>query len=617
MGEERFIKPHSRGEFGSVSVEKWSAENPALYDLVLSADGEKIYEKIGFRTVSVENGVFKVNGEKTKLKGVNRHEFKDRTGAAVALEDTVRDLDLMKKLNVNAIRTSHYPDMPEFYALCDAKGFFVLDEADLEMHGACTRHGDYENELWQEYADDLLFENGIYEREVALVERDKNRPCVIMWSLGNESSFGKAFLKGAEYVKRADSRPVHYEGLQNAAEKYYYSEYTDVCSGMYLGTEWIKKHVIDNPKEKRPLLLCEYSHAMGSSNGDLAEYFKLIDAHDNLAGAFVWEWADHAIITEEGFKYGGDFGETEHDGNFCADGLVTVDRKLKPGALEMQAVYGGKRKTVLKAIKIPADAGRCEKITADFDEKSGAINQIFADGVPVLRSPVRINVLRYIDNDRYVERDFWGKLYKLKDLKQIALSADKKDGGARFSLAMCANCLNPAAYIELSYKIDKNKLIAEFSYEIADYVKSLPRMGLEFSLSDKYAAFSYVGYGASESYIDKNIAAEDGFYESDAFGNFTDYVRPQETGSHYNTRYLCVKNLFSVTAEKPFSFSVLPYDTRALINAEHSCELKREDAVNVCIDLFMRGIGSASCGDELKAEYEIPRKGKNVFTFTF
>ena len=184
------------------NVKRWTAEEPNLYTLELSANGEKIIEKIGFREIKIDGKVFRINGEAVKLKGVNRHDFNCETAATVSLEELARDIHLMKELNVNAVRTSHYPNSPEFYMLCDTFGIYVMDEADLEMHGACSRDGRYDMELWSEYAENEFFAPGITDRHVALVERDKNRPSVIIWSLGNESSFGKAFFKGANYIKK-------------------------------------------------------------------------------------------------------------------------------------------------------------------------------------------------------------------------------------------------------------------------------------------------------------------------------------------------------------------------------------------------------------------------------
>ena len=355
-GGEITVGAGESGEILAPGIIPWSSENPQLYKAYICASGEKIEERIGFREVSIEGCVFKVNGEAIKLRGVNRHDFSHDKGATVSLQDMDRDIRLMKELNVNAVRTSHYPNRPEFYLLCDAFGIYVMDEADLEMHGAASRFGGYELDPWMEYAENEFFEPGITDRHAALCERDKNRTSVIIWSLGNESSYGKAFFNGAKYIKSRDSRPVHYEGLQNADEKYYYTDAVDMVSMMYPSPATIREKVLNNPEETRPFVLCEYSHAMGNSCGDMAEYWELIYSNEQMMGAFVWEWADHGILTDRGFLYGGDFGEDIHDGNFCIDGLVTPDRRLKSGALEMKAVYGGRISSEKKNVEMPKRA---------------------------------------------------------------------------------------------------------------------------------------------------------------------------------------------------------------------------------------------------------------------
>ena len=383
-------------------VKHWTAEKPNLYTLELYSNGEKIIESVGFREVTIDGKVFKINGKPVKLKGVNRHDFNCETAATVSLEELARDVHLMKEMNVNAVRTSHYPNSPEFYMLCDMFGIYVMDEADLEMHGACCRDGRYDIGLWSEYAENDFFAPGITDRHIALVERDKNRPSVIIWSLGNESSFGKAFFRGANYIKNRDkTRPVHYEGLQNADFKYYYTELVDMVSMMYPSFETIREKVLDNPKENRPFIMCEYTHAMGNSCGDIAEYWNMIYNNEQMMGGFVWEWADHGIKTDKGFLYGGDFKEPEHDGNFCADGLLTPDRKLKSNALEMMAVYGGKTQSEITDVEIPKSTYKFSSaIEIEVNEHTGEIISIKADGKEILRTPIHFNITRYTDNDR-------------------------------------------------------------------------------------------------------------------------------------------------------------------------------------------------------------------------
>lgn len=601
------------------NVKLWTAETPNLYTLMLFANGEKIVENIGFRKITIDGKVFKINDQAVKLKGVNRHDFHCETAATVSLEDLAKDVHLMKELNVNAVRTSHYPNSPEFYLLCDQFGLYVMDEADVEMHGACSRDGGYDIGLWSEYAEDEFFTPGITDRHIALVERDKNRSSVIIWSLGNESSFGKAFFKGANYIKKRDTtRPVHYEGLQNADPKYYYTELVDMVSMMYPSFDTIREKVLDNPKETRPFVMCEYTHAMGNSCGDIAEYWNMIYNNEQMMGGFVWEWADHGIKTDKGFLYGGDFKEPEHDGNFCADGLLTPDRKLKSNALEMKAVYGGKTKSEICHVDVPASNYKdSSAVRIEVNEHTGEIISIKADGNEVLRIPMHFNIVRYTDNDRDLIPQWIGRCH-LDACKPHIFNCKKGDNYYEFKGCLAANCLMPAVYFELVYEVVGNELTISIEYKLADYVEKFPRFGIEFGVDKVHSNFSYVGYGPSESYVDKHIACEYGYYVSSAEENYDyKYIRPQESGSHYACKYLAVKNLFKVTGEQPFSCSVNPFTTMQLCETMHSFELEKNEFVNICIDLAMRGVGSHSCGPDLPAEYEIPKTYKNTFKFTF
>ena len=601
------------------NIKKWTAEEPNLYTLTLLGGDEKIIEKVGFREVTIDGCVFKINGEAVKLKGVNRHDFNPKTAATVTLANLVEDFTLMKELNVNAIRTSHYPNMPEFYQLCDYLGFYVMDEADLETHGAVAQHGIYKIETFKEFAENLLFEEGILQRHIALVERDKNRPSVIIWSLGNECCFGKSFFAGANYIRRRDNtRFVHFEGLQYSDEKYYYTELVDMVSMMYPSIDTIQEKVLNNPKETRPFVMCEYTHAMGNSCGDISDYWKLIYSNDQMMGGFVWEWADHAIKTRKGYLYGGDFGEREHDGNFCCDGLVSPDRKIKSGALEMKAVYGGKLKSeVDNSISVPKSCGKAKKIEIEANEHTGELTSIKADGKEVLKTPMHLNITRYTDNDMHL-LNRWNAEFRLSECKTHILSCKKSDNSYSFKGVLAANTVKPAVEFTLEYTINKNTLTVSTEYKIADYIKDMPRFGVEFGIDKAFDRFSYIGFGPTESYCDKHIATDYGYYESSADANYDkNYVTPQESGSHYMTKYLESKNLFSLTADKEFSFSYNPYTTEQLRDTKHAFELKENDFVNVCIDLAMRGVGSYSCGPELPERHEIPKQGKNVFKFVF
>ena len=316
----------------------WSAEKPYLYTVVVKGKTEFIPIKVGLRDIEVRNNVLYINGVKVKLKGVNRHEFCPETGYYVPDAYAKNELVLMKELNINTIRTSHYPPTPEFLNMCDELGFYVIDETDIETHGFVTRSCGYafdDDDIWPCRND--MWRDAFMDRAVRMVERDKNHPSVIIWSTGNESDCGKNQVEMAEYMKkRTPERLTHCEDAsRNSPEK---SASFDIYSRMYPSVDECEKFA-DNPKINQPVLLCEYSHAMGNSPGDVNDYVEAWYKHDKLIGGCIWEWADHTVFENGAYRYGGDFGEETSDGNFCCDGLVMPDRSLKAGSLHTKYAY--------------------------------------------------------------------------------------------------------------------------------------------------------------------------------------------------------------------------------------------------------------------------------------
>jgi beta-galactosidase len=335
-------------------VEPWSDERPRLYagELVSEA-GERIPLRIGFRTVAVVDGVLTANGRPLTFRGVNRHEWHPLTGRTLTEDTAVADVLLMKQHNINAVRTSHYPPDRRFLDLCDEHGLWVICEGDLETHG-------FEPGGWRRNpSDDPAWRAAYLDRTERMVERDKNHPSVVVWSLGNESGTGSNLEAAAAWIRERDgSRLIHYEGDHASCA------YTDLYSKMYTGLDELaavgrrQEPVTRNPaddahRRSLPFILCEYAHAMGNGPGGLSDYQEIIEAHPRLAGGFVWEWIDHGITraAEDGtlyYAYGGDFGEEIHDGNFVADGLVFPDRTPSPGLAEY--------KKVIEPIRITVDA---------------------------------------------------------------------------------------------------------------------------------------------------------------------------------------------------------------------------------------------------------------------
>jgi beta-galactosidase len=331
------------GPYVIEGVEPWSDERPRLYAGEIVAGEERIAVRIGFRRVAVVDGLLTVNGAPVLLRGVNRHEWDPRNGRTLSAETMLADVLAMKRHNVNAVRTSHYPPDPRFLDLCDRYGLWVIDECDLETHG-------FAFEGWRgNPSDDPAWRDAYLDRAARTVERDKNHPCVIMWSLGNEAGTGVNLAAMAGWIRERDpSRLVHYEGDHENCS------YADVYSRMYADLAEVAAighrqepgtadPVHDAHRRGLPFVLCEYAHAMGNGPGGLRDYQELFEAHPRLAGAFVWEWIDHGIAATSAdgtpyFAYGGDFGEEVHDGNFVIDGLMFPDRTPSPGLLEFKKV---------------------------------------------------------------------------------------------------------------------------------------------------------------------------------------------------------------------------------------------------------------------------------------
>ena len=319
-------------------VKQWSAEEPWLYALKLTAydkkgKTEKTSLEIGFRDVCIEGSNVKVNGKPVLIKGVNRHEMNPYKGYVVSEEDMIRDIQIMKQLNINAVRTCHYPNDPLWYTLCDRYGLYVMDEANVESHG--MGYGK------ESLANDPSFELAHVERLTRMVQRDYNHPSVIMWSLGNEAGYGPNFVKSYEAAKALDPlRPVHYERAEGAP-------HTDVISIMYSDYAWCEKYSLS--AHERPLILCEYAHAMGNSLGGLKEYWDLIRKYPKFQGGFIWDFVDQALYrpadaskygTDHIFVFGGDFNEYDPtDGSFCSNGIIAADRTLHPHAHEVAYQY--------------------------------------------------------------------------------------------------------------------------------------------------------------------------------------------------------------------------------------------------------------------------------------
>jgi len=315
---------------------KWSAETPHLYTLLIKIKDSQghlvdmVSTRVGFRQVEIKNGQLLLNGKAITIKGVNRHEHDPNNGKTVSEELMRKDIILMKQHNINAVRTSHYPNHPRWYELCDEYGIYLIDEANLETH-----------ELWSKLSKDKNWEKAYLERARRMVKRDINHPSVIIWSLGNESGYGPNLEKMAAWIRSVDpTRPIHYEATDPGYSKE--PSHFDIIANMYPSVEFMIE--LTNNYPDRPVIICEYAHAMGNSVGNLKDYWDAIEKYPRLQGGFIWDWVDQALYKKspEGelyFAYGGDFGEPITDGNFCINGIVSADRTPQPEINEVKKVY--------------------------------------------------------------------------------------------------------------------------------------------------------------------------------------------------------------------------------------------------------------------------------------
>ena len=437
----------------------WTAETPNIQVIYVEMGNEIIPLEFGIRKIEIaENGALLINGVPVKLKGVNRHDSHPDLGHYTPIEHMEKDLLQMKRHNINTIRTAHYPNTSEFLRLCNKYGFYVIDETDLETHGIHVKGAEYLTESSE-------WENAYMDRVKRMVERDKNHPCVIMWSMGNESSMGINHIKMAKWTKTRDpERLVHYEGagghhLEDGKDNSCF----DVISRMYPNLQWCEEQL--NSKEKRPLFLCEYSHAMGVGPGDLKDYWDLIYKYPNFIGGCVWEWCDHGVRTKdtngkEFFAYGGYFGDFPNDGKFCCDGLNSPDREAHTGLKDY--------KKVLQPVKIEVvDFSEFEiKITNLYDfltlDHLVLEWKVSADGTVIPQGKIE-----NLDIPAHTS-----KIIKLSCPLSISISEDNK------TISNYRNGLLPISssselYLDISLK-EKYERLEKAGYEVAFEQFKLP-----------------------------------------------------------------------------------------------------------------------------------------------
>ena len=727
------------------NAQLWHAENPRLSTLILPSGSEVICQKVGLRHIEVKNGVMLFNGQAIKFKGVNRHDSDPKTGYVISREQALQDLRLMKQHNFNAIRTAHYPNAPWFTELCDEYGFYVIAESDIESHGTnavyvaspetsillgvkteidheAIRQKTIDNYCYMARSPE--FNQAILDRTYANVERDKNRPSVVIWSLGNESGYGENFEQAAAWVKQRDpSRLVHYENaiFQHSAHQNDTSN-LDFHSEMYTSTEELDAYFADSQNQK-PYLFCEYLHAMGNSCGDTEDYFQAMERHAGACGGFVWEWCNHTpyLPNSNRMGYGGDFNDTPNDGNFCADGLVTANRQIQSNLLEYKNVYRPLRATLkngrielknyldftdaaeaisihyqitedfsvvqegqiddlniapksiaLLPLTLPTSNGSLQILTltyhqktetalipqghslgfdqiilsaqshlfadeiksniqsisvseyanlisvkaADieyqFDQYKGTIQQIRKAGEPWLNQPADFNIWRApLDNDSLMKAHWLAAGYDRATSRVYNYLLTEQESAVEITFKLGLVAVSKARILTLNvvYRIEQNGLLRiNIHAEKQPNLPFLPRFGLRFFLNQGFNQVEYVGYGPTESYLDKHHATALGRYKTTPESNHVPYLKPQENGSHYGCLDVKVANssdCFTVQSHAPFSMNVSPYSQEELGSKKHQYDLEKSGSTILCVDYKMSGVGSNSCGPALKEQYRL------------
>jgi len=656
----------------------WSAYDPYLYDVTLAVDKEVFDYKIGFKQVEIVGEVLKINGKNVKLRGVNRHDHHPVTGRYVDRATYEKDIQLVKECNINFLRTSHYPDDPYLYELCDRYGIFVMDEANQESHG----YG-YANEYMGHQPD---WEAAHVDRAVSLVERDKNHPCIILWSLGNEGGVGPNLLAMRKAIEQLDpTRPVFYDAPD--------LRHTTIHDDSYLYPEELRERA--QKETTMPFMMREYAHAMGNSMGNLKEYWEVIYADSSICGAAIWDWVDQGldpgvkglvmrderlVMRDEGlgmgntrgsWLYGGDFGDKPNDGNFCCNGVVAPDRTPNPHFYEVQYVYqpvwfsmenGVVKHQIMDPFLSEEDIEIAEKHTECNGEtlvevsahwKTDGLNRKRGD--LVARDQFVLGQYQYAalkpattgddlsslalgidtllqpyfwkpenDNQRaagFAQRvGFWEKAADNMVLKEVE---EKTVEGIRSRVCHyeIVDSTTLIANYTLTYRFNNAgqiEVVADYM-PVAQEIPTLPKFGMRMRLPAGFQEIEWYGRGPVENYPDRKGSQFIGQYRMNLSEFEYDYIRPQDNANRCDVRWFSLSdgtNTLTIRGLQPLCFRTWDYGEEDLVGAAHPDEVKRGEFVNVNIDLSLHGVGGADTwGKRTLPQYTLP--GTNPYHYGF
>ena len=614
---QRGYRKFNRMEIHVNNPHLWSAGQPNLYTLKLELKNpagqtaEHVTQQVGFRTIRIEKGQLLINGNPLKIRGVNRHEHDPYRARVMTEELMVKDLQLMKQANINAVRLSHYPNCPRWYELCDSMGMYVMDEADCETHG-----------LRGTLASTPDWADAFLDRAVRMAERDKNHPSIIFWSLGNESGYGPNHAAMSAWLHEFDpTRPVHYEGAQGTPDP----QTVDVISRFYprVMQDYLNPGIPEGSDQERaenarwerlleiasrtgdhctwvgsdggprPVLTSEYAHSMGNALGNFSEYWDEINSNPRMLGGFIWDWVDQGIalneklvmsnekwsgIPKDAVLYGGDFGDKPNLHAFCMNGIVMSDRTLTPKYYEVQAVYGQ-----------AAKANGEPYVLYDYTKDKGY------RGATAPRPSKRKN-------------QGWGSLSIRPQCFRAPTDNDKSFGN--WLAKDWKRCGLDTLTIPMTTEQDGNELT--FTFTIPDSLPPLPRLGIVIELPRDYDQLTWYGRGPWDNYPDRKTSCPVDLWRSTVAQQYVHYPRPQDSGNHEDCTYVELKTKRGKTlrveaVDQPFSFSALPYSAQYLAGKTHDYELQDYGHTYLSIDCAVMGLGNSSCGPGVLRKYTLDK----------
>ncbi len=639
----------------------WSSETPKLYRVILKIcdNNGEILELIpyfvGFRRLELRNKIIYLNGKRLIIKGVNRHEWSPHRGRAILLEDMVRAVKTIKRNNINAVRTSHYPNQSEWYKLCDERGIYIMDEANLESHGSWQKL-DKIDPSWNVPGDDIKWRDCVVDRAESMFERDKNHASILFWSCGNESYAGENILAMSNYFHAHDkTRFVHYEGVVHNRK---YNQISDVESRMYAHPEEIRKYLENEPQ--KPMILCEYMHSMGNSVGGMESYMKLIDEFPMFQGGFLWDYMDQALMRKTGdgrkaLRYGGDFGDRQTDYSFSCNGLVFAEGGEKPAMQEVKYWYASQAERTKHDYQNHANTMEADRILRNRRKNTGSrfkysysqrgtpfalppLKITHGDGALGVRGdnfeilfsytaggPVSLKINGYewfwrvplpaywrapTENDLgngfakhaaiWSAADMWQECSKMEILEE---SDDQCSVRCLYTSPAMPDLLSEINYIIHADGVLDINAIYHGKYNRPD----LPLFGVRFQIPSVMEHVAWQGL-SGETYPDRKKGAIFGDYM--AAPNIPMYIVPQECGCHVDTRKLLLRSgkaaLRIERGSEPFAFSAIPYTPWQLEQAAHVFELPTpcRTVVTICGD--MRGVGGIdSWGSDVEEKYRV------------